>query len=238
MLWYKAWLETRSRFLISLLGIVALPCFLVFEENADANRHAPADWYFHVFHNGLALIVIMWLAAVILLMMGGMLREKANGTASFTLALPVSRAHLMLVRIFSGFIQAMALMVVPWCATYLVAITTGKAASISHTLSHAVLFGAGGLVFFSIAVLVSSVVEGEYTAPAVTFGLLFADIAGLGQSRYSVFSIWNLMTGTEYLDIRGSQLAMGIPWPHVFANILVAVLLTAASIRAIQLREF
>lgn len=237
MLWYKAWLETRSRFLISLLGIVALPCYLVFEENGDANPHTPIDWYFHVLHNGHGLIVIMWLAAVILLMMGGILREKANGTASFTLALPVSRAHIMLVRILSGFGQAMTLVVVPWCAMYVVAITTGRGTFGSHALSHVVLFGAGGLVFFSIAVLASSVVEGEYTAPAVTFGLLFADIAGLGQSRYHAFSIWNFMVGTEYLD-HAPKLAAGIPWPHVIANVLLAVLLMAASIGAIQRREF
>ena len=30
MLWYKAWLETRSRFLISLIGMVALCSVLVF----------------------------------------------------------------------------------------------------------------------------------------------------------------------------------------------------------------
>jgi hypothetical protein len=30
MLWYKAWLETRSRFQVSLLGFVALCCFQVF----------------------------------------------------------------------------------------------------------------------------------------------------------------------------------------------------------------
>ncbi len=34
MLWYKAWLETRSRFLISLIGMVALCSFLFFMEIA------------------------------------------------------------------------------------------------------------------------------------------------------------------------------------------------------------
>ncbi|HXE64501.1 MAG TPA: hypothetical protein VN519_13240 [Bryobacteraceae bacterium] len=237
MLWYKAWLETRSRFLISLLGMVILPCYLVFDENRGPKQYTPDDWYNHVFHNGHGLIVIMWLAAVILLMMGGLLREKANGTAAFTLALPVSRAHQMLVRILSGFGQTMTLAVVPCSAMYLVAITTGRDTPVSHALSHVVLLCAGGLVFFSVAVFSSSVVEGEYTAPAVAFGLLFADIAVLGQGRYQAYSIWKFMLGNEYLD-RAPQPLTGIPWPHVAANVLIAVLLLAASIRAIQRREF
>ncbi|MCU1330905.1 MAG: hypothetical protein JWN34_6275 [Bryobacterales bacterium] len=237
MLWYKAWLETRSRFLISLLGIVALPCYLVFDQNADAQPQTPVNWYYHALDNGHRLIVVMWLAAAILLMMGGVLREKATGTISFTLALPVSRMRLMLVRILSGFSQALVLMVIPWCAMYLVSIATGRATSLSQALFHLVLLGAGGLVFFSIAVLISSVVEGEYTAPVVTFGLLFADIAGLGQSRYHSFSTWNFMIGNEYFN-RSTQLLVGIPWLHVTANVAVAVLITTAAIKAIQRREF
>ena len=34
MLWYKAWLETRSRFLVSLIGMVALCSWWVFHENS------------------------------------------------------------------------------------------------------------------------------------------------------------------------------------------------------------
>jgi hypothetical protein len=33
MLWYKAWLETRTRFLIALLGITVLCSLMVYEND-------------------------------------------------------------------------------------------------------------------------------------------------------------------------------------------------------------
>jgi ABC-2 type transport system permease protein len=236
MLWYKAWLETRSRFLVSLIGMVALCSYWVSHENGlSAGR---LEWYYHVLHTGHSLLAAMWVLAVILLMMGGLLREKAVGTAPFTLALPVSRAHLLRVRILSGLAQAMALAVVPWGAMFLVAVATGKANSVSQAFFHVILLAGGGVVFFAIALLVSSLVEGEYTAPALSFGIMFADIAAFGEGPMRAISPWNFIVGGEYFDRASAQLVGPLPWGHFAANVLMAILLTAVSIRAIQRTEF
>ena len=235
MLWYKAWLETRSRFLVSLIGMVALPSYWVFHEDGLGIR---LDWYYRTLHNGHGLLSAMWVLAVILLMMGGLLREKAAGTASFTLALPVSRAHLMRVRILFGLAEAMALIIIPWGVMFLVAIATGKANSVSQAFFSVILLAGGGLVFFAIALLVSSLVEGEYTAPALCFGILFMDIVALEDGPVRTLSPWNFIVGTEYFDRASQQLAGPVPWGHFSVNVLVAVLLIAISIRAIQRTEF
>ena len=41
MLWYKAWLETRSRFLISLIGMVALCSVFVLHGDRNAVYEVP-----------------------------------------------------------------------------------------------------------------------------------------------------------------------------------------------------
>src|ERR1700722_16560339 len=98
MLWYKAWLETRSRFLIALVGSVALCSRLVV---VFLTKGAPTQLsqVLHATHETLATV---WLLAVTLIMMGGLLREKAVGASSFTLSLPVSRWRLVSVRIGMG----------------------------------------------------------------------------------------------------------------------------------------
>jgi ABC-2 type transport system permease protein len=238
MLWYKAWLETRARFLVSLGGMVALSSYYIYNEAQGVGKYAGLDWYYTALHTGHGLIAVMWVAAVMFLIMGGLLREKAVGTSSFTLSLPVSRARLTGVRILFGLSQALALAVIPWGAMFLVSIVTGKATSIHQAIFHVVLLAAGGLVFFGVALLVSSLVEGEYTAPAVSFGILFADVIALGDRPLRAFSAWNFMVGSEYFNRRTELLTGSIPWIHVTVNIVLATLLSAIAIRVTDRREF
>jgi ABC-2 type transport system permease protein len=231
-------METRARFLFSLCGMVLLPSYFVYYEAQGVDGVTHAFWYYHTLHTGHGLIAAMWVAAVIFLMMGGLLREKAVGAASFTLSLPVTRTRLMQVRILCGLAQAMALAVIPWMAMLLVSRATGVATSVYQAAFHVVLLAGGGLVFLALALLVSSLVEGEYTAPAVCFGILFADAIALDARRFSGFSPWGFMLGSEYFDRRTQLLAGSIPWLHVMASVLFAVLLAGIAIRAVQRQEF
>src|ERR1700727_581425 len=102
MLWYKAWLETRSRFLIALVGSVVLCSRLVV---VFLGRGVPnqLNQVLHATHETLAAV---WLLAITLIMMGGLVRERAIGSSSFTLSLPVSRLRLMTVRMGMGLMEA------------------------------------------------------------------------------------------------------------------------------------
>ena len=122
MLWYKAWLETRARFLISLIGMVALASYYLYNESCGVGTNTGVDWYYRALHTGHCMIAVMWVAAVMFLMMGGLLREKALGTSTFTLSLPVSRTRLMEVRVLFGLSEALALALVPWLAMFLVSL--------------------------------------------------------------------------------------------------------------------
>src|SRR5271167_865031 len=127
MLWYKAWMETRSRFLISLTGMVVLCAGFVFHLDRVAILNVKDDYYYYVLFVGNSMLVVMWLLAVTLTMMGGLLREKAAGTSAFTLALPVSRARLATVRICTGLAQAFALAIIPWLTMLSIGSIFGKA---------------------------------------------------------------------------------------------------------------
>src|ERR1700730_18013867 len=104
--------------------------------------------------------------------MGGIVREKANGVASLTLSLPVSRARLVGVRIAMGGVEAISLGVVPWVTIFLISLVAGMPVSINQVGLYVLLLVGGGLVYFAMDMLVSSVIEGEYTTPAVAFGLV------------------------------------------------------------------
>jgi ABC-type transport system involved in multi-copper enzyme maturation permease subunit len=238
MLWYKAWLETRARFLISLGGILALCSWIVFHEDKNGEPYGTLGLYYRVLQDGHVALTVWWVLAVTLLMMGGLVREKAAGASSFTLALPVSRARIMRVRIVMGLVQAMTLVVVPWGVMFLISATVGKPTSLFQAFFHVVLLAGGGLVFFAAALLVSSLVEGEYTAPAVSLGIACSAAIALSDRPFSAVSPWNFAMGTEYFD-RTTGLLMGpLPWLHLTVSILLAALLIAVSIGVIERREF
>jgi ABC-type transport system involved in multi-copper enzyme maturation permease subunit len=180
MLWYKAWLETRSRFLISLGLILAICSYRVFHLDSLGDSGTLPSWYYFALQQTHEQLCLMWVLAVMLLMMGGLVREKAVGASTFTLSLPVSRTRLMSVRISVGLIEAMAMALVPWTVMFLIAITTGKANSVSWALFHVALLAGGGLLFFAFALLISSLVEGEYTAPALSLGIVLAVAFAMG----------------------------------------------------------
>jgi hypothetical protein len=238
MLWYKAWKETRARFVISLCGMTALGSWYAYIEAQGVQKFARVDWYYRVLHTGHAALVTMWVAAVLILMMGGLLRESAVGTAPVTLALPVSRMNLMRSRIFVGLLQSAALAIVPWTALFLASNTFGLPTAVSQAWFHLVLMAGGGVVFFAVAFLVSCFVEGEYTAPAVSFGILFVLVIAADKKDFRAYNPWNFMLGTEYLDPKSHLLVGPIPWAHLLVNLLLATLLTAAAIRSIQRRDF
>jgi ABC-type transport system involved in multi-copper enzyme maturation permease subunit len=144
MLWYKAWLETRSRFLICLLGMVALCSASVLYGDRNVAYEVGSDYYNYVLFEGHQLLVLMWTLATTLIMTGGLLREKANGSSSFTLALPVSRRRLMVVRICTGLTQAFVLAIVPWVAMFSVNSVFGKTRSFSQAGCYLLLLLGGG----------------------------------------------------------------------------------------------
>jgi ABC-2 type transport system permease protein len=179
----------------------------------------------------------MWIMAVVLLGMGGLVREKAIGTSSLTLSLPVSRAHLLGVRIAIGVLEAITLGVVPWATIFLVSSAGGMPVEFRQVGFYVLLLVGGGLVYFAMAVLVSSLVEGEYTAPAVAFGLVFLT-AILVDVWLRRFNPWRLVTGDFYIDRNTYLLPRHFPWKGTVASLVVAASMLIASIRILREREF
>ncbi|WP_158820359.1 ABC transporter permease subunit [Granulicella sp. S156] len=238
MLWYKAWLETRARFLISLFGILFLCSYCVLHLEQEAVPGTLLSYYNYVLTEGYGMLVMMWVLAVTLLMMGGLLREHALGSASFTLGLPVSRRRLMMVRVGVGALEASAIAIIPTASMCVIASIWGKPFSLSQNLFHLVLLLAGGAFFFAIALLVSSVVRGEYTAPVVALGVLLLIAVTLGDQKMRLFSPLEFMLGGEYFNRSSSLLVGPIPWVRAGLWVCLAALLTWVAVRVVDRKEF
>ncbi len=236
MLWYKAWLETRSRFLTCLAVLTVFCAFFIHHAQGFLRPEWKTDFN-RLLYIAQEYVVIVWVLSVVLLGMGGLLREKAAGTSSLTLSLPVSRAHLLRVRIAVGILEAISLGVVPWVTIFLVSSAGGMPVLLRQVAFYALLLVGGGLVYFAMAVLVSSLVEGEYTAPAIAFGLVFL-AAILFDAWLRRFNLWRLVTGDFYIDRHTYLFSGHFPWLGTLASLSAAALMLLASVSVIQRREF
>lgn len=236
MLWYKAWLETRSRFLTCLATLTLFSAIFVHHAQGLVRPEWKSDFNRLLFVNQ-QFLVIMWVLAVVLLGMGGIVREKAVGTSSLTLALPVTRRRLLGVRVGMGVLEASVLGVVPWLAVFLVAFFARKPISISQVASYVLLLVGGGLVYLALAILVSSLVSGEYTAPAVAFGIVLL-AAILFDAWLRQFNLWRLVTGDFSVNRSTYLLSEHLPWLGILSSLSVAVLMLLASAIVVQRREF
>src|SRR6185369_6091855 len=114
MLWYKAWHESRSRFFYTLAGMLVMCGLLV--ASYESWHLDPARmnfrgfvWnalYFRFFHSA-------WVFSTLFLALGGLLAERQEGTALFTLSLPARRRRMLLARAAVGAAEAMTTAIVP-----------------------------------------------------------------------------------------------------------------------------
>ena len=236
MLWYKAWLETRSRFLTSLATLTIFCAVFVHHAQGLLRPEWTTDFNRLLFVTQ-QFVVIMWILAVVLLGMGGIVREKALGTSSLTLSLPVSRAHLLGIRVGMGVLETITLGVVPWATIFLVSSLGRMPILITQVEFYVLLLVGGGSVYFAMSILVSSLVEGEYTAPAVAFGLALL-AAMLFDAWLRPYNVWRLVTGDYYVDRKTHLLSGHFPWFGTLACMCAAGLMFLVSIKVIQRREF
>jgi hypothetical protein len=93
------------------------------------------------------------------------------------------------------------------------------------------------MAYFAIAILVCSIVENEYTAPAVTIGLVFLTTIFF-DAWLRRFNLWRLITGSFSIDRTAYLLAGHFPWLAVLASLCAAALMFLTSVRIIQRRDF
>jgi ABC-2 type transport system permease protein len=242
VLWYKAWLETCGRFLACLITLT-LFCFIfvhhaqeiAFRGDGLSRPGGPADFYRLLYVNQ-QFLVIMWVVSAVLLGMGGLVREKAVGVSTFTLSLPVSRARLFGVRVATGIFQAAALAILPWCAVFLASSSAGMPIRLSQVSSYILLLLGGGFSYFAMAILVSSFIEGEYTAPAISFGVVLLTAIAF-DAWLRPFSLWRLIAGDLSID-RHTFLLSSFPSRGVLASLAVALFMLLLALHRIRRRDF
>lgn len=260
MLWYKAWLETRFRFFIGIVLICATCAFFVLGnqfilgtwreyrlQNPERTElpwilQATNDYPYFIWHFIFrSLLQQLWVVLAVLIGFGGLSREIAQGSASFTLSLPVSRRRLVSVRVLVGLAEILILGLIPALLIPILSLLIEKPYPVFDGFSHSILMVLAGIVFLSFGVFLSTVVQGEHTPTLIGVAavVLFYFILGPYNDDGIVKPLWlklidvsTVMAGAPYLTSLTE-----FPWLGVTASLVAALVLFYISLRITEERD-
>jgi ABC-type transport system involved in multi-copper enzyme maturation permease subunit len=217
MLAWKAWRETRARFLLSAaaLGWFCSAVVLLRRVSHYAAQRPFAQTVVDGIYAGSIRDVFVILALA--LGLGGLMEEAARGSASFTLALPVSRTRLVTMRAAVGMCEVAVLALTPTVAVLALAPLVGESFDALDAIRYSIQWTATGTLLYAVALLLSVRLRGAYAA-------LSAAILSLT----AYFSIVNL-PAVRHVEVFNVFALMGAPHP---SGARLAIAFAAAALAA------
>jgi ABC-2 type transport system permease protein len=245
MLWYKAWRESRATFLLSAVAFSVLSvAFVLFrKEGTGVLSDGPLPYTVYIWklvYRGYLREVFVIL--VLLLGMGGLVRERDSGTAGFTMALPVSRLRLVLVRAATGLLEVISLALLPAVLIPSFSAAAGESYPYAQAWQFALLWVAGGAFVFMIGFLSSCIFSGPYTPPIAGFLALmvYSFLSDMPiMERYSL-DVHDIMSGTgrPWFELSTARLIGPFPWAPALVFVLIASTLAGVACRITQQQDF
>jgi hypothetical protein len=250
MLWYKSWLETRSRFIIGLVllmgsamgAVYTYPALLKLMpavpniraegeigrrilEAAELAREYRGYIWSQWYRQNLPQI---WTIFAVLLATGGPFGQASKGSL-FTLSLPASRDRIVGIRAAIGLIELFVITLVPALLVSVLSPAIGQAYAFTDALVHAFCLFVAGAAFYCFTFLLSTVFNDIWRPLLIALGV--AIVIGLCEqvpvdlARYGIFHV---MSGEVYFRTGV------LPWIGLFATatLSAALLYGAAAITA------
>jgi ABC-2 type transport system permease protein len=171
----KVWRESRSRFFFILAALLVVTTATVFY-NGKAGRVVIESKDFHAAGERTitGFLFMFWSFSALFLGLGGFLRERAVGTVDYTLSLPVSRTRWFLYRSLNGALQSMAAALIPALSVPVIAALFGGDFPVGDAFLLGLRMGLGGMLFYAIGLLLSTLFAGDFTSAGIGIALVYA----------------------------------------------------------------
>jgi ABC-2 type transport system permease protein len=257
MLWHKAWLETRWRFISALLILTVVAGGNVYDylatrqllprlnvttespaaeatglagairEAIDIQKDFRGFVWYQAFRQSLSEMGVFF---AVLLGCGGLLSESSKGSALFTLSLPVTRKQLLGAKAGLGLAQLFAISIVPPLAISVLAPTIGQRFSAIDAIAHGICIFVVATVFFSLAAFLSTLFADIWRPMLIAIGIACAAaVASFAVPQLSIFSVMN---GESYF--RNGTL----PWAGMLISAVLATALLYSAAETLERRDF
>lgn len=253
MLWYKAWLETRWRFIVGMLLLMFFGTVVVLAHPLTANMQVEipnlpgslgetlreafalmSSYEGYVWSQWFGKNLLQfWTLFAVLLGVGGLATEASRGSALWTLSLPMTRRRLLGVRAGLGAVELLALAVVPSLLVWALSPIVGQRYPLADVFAYSLMTFTGGMFFYGLAVLLSTIFGDQLKpvlagmAVSIAMGLL-----SLFSKRLAAYSVYSVMSGQRYFA-EGAA-----PWAGLAACLALGGAMFYVSLRVLERRDF
>lgn len=256
MLWHKAWLETRWRFISALVILTLMAGGNVYDylatqrllpmlnstitppaqgpglsgmiaEAIELQKDFRGFIYFQAFKQNLTQMGVLF---AVLLGCGGLLAESKKGSALFTLSLPITRRRLLGVRTATGLAQCFAIAMIPPLIFPVLAPAIGQQFSVIDSLAHGLCLFFVGALFFSLASFLSTLF-GDIWRPLL-IAVFIGCVAAIVQAVAPGLGLFRVMSGETYF--RTGEL----PWMGFVTTAVLASALLYSAAETLERRDF
>lgn len=244
VLW-KTWRESRARFFCALLLLTSLVAYAVLTSPGFLTRYnarfpdKPLLYSVYVwtglFHYALEGL---WVLAALVIALGGLAREKAIGVALFSLALPISRLKLFLIRAAMAIVQSIALALTSALLIPALSTLVGEVYPFPQALGFGAWMSGAGLVILAFGLLISEMFEGEFTAPVVGLCSLTAIFLGYRGHVFHGWNVFDAMSATASINLQTQLLTGTFHWFDPAACLLLSIALLFAAGAIVKARDF
>lgn len=244
VLW-KAWRESRARFFCAWVLLISLVVYAVLTSPGFLTRYnahfpdKPLLYSVYVwtglFHYALEGL---WILSALVIALGGLAREKAMGVAFFSLALPIGRLQLFLIRATTAFVQSIILGLTSALLVPVLSALVGEAYPFFQALGFGMWMSGAGLVVLAFGLLISEIFEGEFTAPALglcSLTTIFLSYRGHVLHGWNVF---DAMSATASINPQTQLLTGTFHWIDIVACVLLSLSLLFSASAIVKTRDF
>lgn len=203
MVWYKAWRESRLRFElgVTVVATLCLAYVLLARRLMPGLTHKlpPIRTYDQYLYWEIFSGPVLMLTQILFLLLGlgGLQRDRKQGTVGFTLALPVGRSRMVVWRAIVGLLQVVTIAIVPILVLSVASPLAGERFAPQHGFVFLPLWIIGGTVTYSLAFLFSVLFTSEFTAlgAAYVVFLIYQLTTRLPNMHPYLLSVGDLMIG-------------------------------------------
>jgi ABC-2 type transport system permease protein len=246
MVWYKVWRESRIRFGLGIGAVAALCLAYVLLERRLMPAllqerpmvHTYAQYMYWKVFGGAVRGVTQLLC--LLLGLGGLQRDRKQGTLAKTLALPVSRTRWIATRAAVGMAEVVVLTLLPVVVLWAGSPLVGERFSPAQSLPFVPLWIAGGMLTFAISFLSSVIFQSEYTALAAAYVAYVFYLVGTHYPKLRAYPLnaGDLMSGWLGHFINPHTLAWSGAMPMaILCGFVAAALILLTTANCIAMRQ-
>ena len=254
MLWYKSWLDTRSRFLIALIVLLVFACGTVLSfpkvrelvaavepaavtadeslrQEIEESREALRTFRGYAWSQWFAGNFPTLLVLVAALLGSGSPLVKSGSGALFSLALPASRGRWIGTRAGLGLAELFVVALAPSLLLVALAPFVGEQLELSETIVYGLSAFVGASVFFSVAMFWSTVFN-DVWRPLLFTCLVWIATVAIGAVLPEGRGIFAAMMGETYF-YDGT-----LPWAELLLSAAAAPALVYAAAANVARRDF